>query len=285
MSTPVQPSVLASARSFLFVPGHRPERFGKALASGADAVILDLEDAVPLTSKDDARTAIAMAWTNLTGSERARLLVRINPVGTPWHAQDLALLQQLVGLGAVMLPKAESSRAIADIAQVCPGLPVLPLLESAEGFAQLDDIARAPQVLRMGLGHIDLQADIGMACGPDEAELAPARWALVTVTRRARLAPAVDGVTTATGDEHAVLRDTQRSRRFGFGAKLCIHPSQIAGVHQGFAPTETERDWAERVLAAEAEAGGGAFSVDGKMVDAPVLALARQWLARAVSPV
>ncbi|MEY3991968.1 MAG: hypothetical protein RIS04_731 [Pseudomonadota bacterium] len=285
MSTPVQPSVLASARSFLFVPGQRPERFGKALASGADAVILDLEDAVPLTSKDDARTAIAMAWTNLTGPERARLLVRINPAGTPWHAQDLALLQQLVGLGAVMLPKAESSRAIADIARVCPGLPVLPLLESAEGFAQLDDIARAPQVLRLGLGHIDLQADIGMACGPDEAELAPARWALVTVTRRARLAPAVDGVTTATSDEHAVLRDTQRSRRFGFGAKLCIHPNQVAGVHQGFAPTETERDWAERVLAAEAEAGGGAFSVDGKMVDAPVLALARQWLARAASPV
>lgn len=285
MSTPVQPSVLASARSFLFVPGQRPERFGKALASGADAVILDLEDAVPLTSKDDARTAIAMAWTNLTGTERARLLVRINPAGTPWHAQDLALLQQLVGLGAVMLPKAESSRAIADIAQVCPGLPVLPLLESAEGFAQLDDIARAPQVLRMGLGHIDLQADIGMACGPDEAELAPARWALVTVTRRARLAPAVDGVTTATNDASALLRDTQRSRRFGFGAKLCIHPNQVAGVHQGFAPTETERDWAERVLAAEAEAGGGAFSVDGKMVDAPVLALARQWLARAASPV
>lgn len=284
MSTPVQPSVLASARSFLFVPGHRPERFGKALASGADAVILDLEDAVPLTSKDDARTAIAMAWTNLTGSERARLLVRINPVGTPWHAQDLALLQQLVGLGAVMLPKAESSRAIADIAQVCPGLPVLPLLESAEGFAQLDDIARAPQVLRMGLGHIDLQADIGMACGPDEAELAPARWALVTVTRRARLAPAVDGVTTATGDEHAVLRDTQRSRRFGFGAKLCIHPSQIASVHQGFSPTDAEQDWAQRVLAAEAHAGGGAFSVDGKMVDAPVLALARQWLARVAKP-
>ena len=285
MSTPVQPSGLASARSFLFVPGQRPERFGKALASGADAVILDLEDAVPLTSKDDARTAIAMAWTNLTGPERVRLLVRINPAGTPWHAQDLALLQQLVGLGAVMLPKAESSRAIADIARVCPGLPVLPLLESAEGFAQLDDIARAPQVLRLGLGHIDLQADIGMACGPDEAELAPARWALVTVTRRARLAPAVAGVPTATNDASALLRDTQRSRRFGFGAKLCIHPNQVAGVHQGFAPTETERDWAERVLAAEAEAGGGAFSVDGKMVDAPVLALARQWLARAASPV
>lgn len=285
MSATAQSSVLTLARSFLFVPGHRPERFGKALASGADAVILDLEDAVPLNGKDEARAAIATAWATLSSAERARLLVRINPVGTPWHMQDLSLLQQLVGLGSVMLPKAESSRAIADVARACPGLPVLPLLESAEGFAQLDDIARAPQVLRLGLGHIDLQADIGMACGPDETELAPARWALVTATRRARLAPAVDGVTTATNDASALLRDTQRSRRFGFGAKLCIHPNQVAGVHQGFAPTEAERDWAERVLAAEAEAGGGAFSVDGKMVDAPVLALARQWLARAADPV
>ena len=285
MSATAQSSVLTLARSFLFVPGHRPERFGKALASGADAVILDLEDAVPLNGKDEARAAIATAWATLSSAERARLLVRINPVGTPWHMQDLSLLQQLVGLGSVMLPKAESSRAIADVARACPSLPVLPLLESAEGFAQLDDIARAPQVLRLGLGHIDLQADIGMACGPDETELAPARWALVTATRRARLAPAVDGVTTATNDASALLRDTQRSRRFGFGAKLCIHPNQVAGVHQGFAPTEAERDWAERVLAAEAEAGGGAFSVDGKMVDAPVLALARQWLARAADPV
>lgn len=278
-------TVLASARSFLFVPGHRPERFGKALASGADAVILDLEDAVPLSSKDEARAAIASAWTSLSSSQRARLLVRITPVGTPWHAHDLDLLQQLAGLGAVMLPKAESGRAVANVTQTCPDLSVLPLLESAEGFAQLDDIARAPQVLRLGLGHIDLQADIGMACGPDETELAPARWALVTATRRARLAPAVDGVTTATNDASALLRDTQRSRRFGFGAKLCIHPNQVAGVHQGFAPTEAEHDWAERVLAAEAEAGGGAFNVDGKMVDAPVLALARQWLARAADPV
>lgn len=283
MNATVPPTVLTSARSFLFVPGHRTERFGKALASGADAVILDLEDAVPLAGKDEARAAIAAAWAGLSSSERARMLVRINPMGTPWYAHDLNLLQQLLGLGAVMLPKAESSRAIADVAQACPGLPVLPLLESAEGFAQLDDIARAPQVLRLGLGHIDLQADLGMACGPDESELAPARWALVTATRRARLAPAVDGVTTATTDAQALLRDTQRSRRFGFGAKLCIHPSQVAGVHQGFAPTEDERNWAQRVLAAEAQADGGAFSVDGKMVDAPVLALARQWLSRAAS--
>ena len=206
--------------------------------------------------------------------------MRINPVGTTWHTGDVALLGQLAGLGGVMLPKAESGPSVAALAAACPGLTVLPLIESAEGFAQLDAIANAPQVVRLGLGHIDLQADLGMACGPDEAELAPARWALVVASRCAKLAAPVDGVTTATHDAAALLRDTQRSRRFGFGAKLCIHPAQVAGVHEGFAATQAELDWAQRVLAAEQVAGGGAFSVDGKMIDPPVLLLAHQLLRR-----
>lgn len=274
-------AALATARSFLFVPGHRPERFAKALASGADATILDLEDAVPLEAKSIAREAIQAAWHSFTPAQRARLLVRINPADGQWYADDLDLLSGLPGLGAVMLPKAESGLALRDLASRLPGVPIVPLLESAEGFGQLDTIAQAPQVLRLGLGHIDLQADLGMSCDPDETELAPARWALAVATRRAKLAPAVDGVTTSTTDTALVLRDTQRSRRFGFGAKLCIHPAQVPIVHQGFAPTEAERSWAQRVLDASLQTGQGAFSVDGKMVDAPVIALARQILVRA----
>ena len=101
---------------------------------------------------------------------------------------------------------------------------------------------------------------------------------MVVASRRAHLPAPVDGVTTATTDADVLARDAQRSRRFGFGAKLCIHPAQVAGVHQALAPTEVESDWARRVLAAEVAAGGGAFSVDGKMVDPPVLLLARQIL-------
>jgi citrate lyase subunit beta/citryl-CoA lyase len=270
-------STLALARSFLFVPGNRPERFAKALASGADAVIIDLEDAVPLDAKLAARDALLAAWPDFDAAQRARLLVRVNPAGAPWHEADLAAVAKLTGLGAVMLPKAETPEQIVHAAQTS-GLPVLPLIESAEGLGQMDLMARTPGVLRLVLGHIDLQADLGLSCGPDEAELAPVRLALVVASRRAGLPSPVDGVTTATTNAEVLARDALRSRRFGMGAKLCIHPAQVDGVHQALAPTEAECDWARRVLAAEVAAGGGAFSVDGKMVDPPVLLLARQIL-------
>ncbi len=270
MSVPSRPSplapTLALARSFLFVPGHRPERFAKALASGADAVIIDLEDAVPLDAKDTARSALLSAWADFDADQRARLLVRVNPVGTPWHEADLAAVASLTGLGALMLPKAENPQQLEHAFTAC-GVPVLPLIESAEGVGQMDAIARASGVLRLGLGHIDLQADLRIICGPDEAEIAPIRLAMVVASRRAHLPAPVDGVTTATTDADVLARDAQRSRRFGFWAKLCIHPAQVAGVHQALAPTEAECDWARRVLVAEVAAGGGAFSVDGKMVD------------------
>jgi citrate lyase subunit beta/citryl-CoA lyase len=277
MSESALSSPLALARSFLFVPGNRPERFAKALASGADAVIIDLEDAVPLDAKLAARDALLAAWPDFDAARRARLLVRVNPFGTPWHQADLAAVANLTGLGAVMLPKAETPQQIAHAAQTSR-LPVLPLIESAEGLGQMDLMARTPNVLRLVLGHIDLQADLGLSCGPDEAELAPVRLALVVASRRAGLPSPVDGVTTATIDAEVLAQDAQRSRRFGMGAKLCIHPAQVDGVHQALAPTEAECDWARRVLAAEVAAGGGAFSVDGKMVDPPVLLLARRIL-------
>ena len=277
MSESALSSPLALARSFLFVPGNRPERFAKALASGADAVIIDLEDAVPLDAKLAARDALLAAWPDFDAAQRARLLVRVNPFGTPWHQADLAAVANLTGLGAVMLPKAETPQQIAHAAQTS-GLPVLPLIESAEGLGQMDLMARTPNVLRLVLGHIDLQADLGLSCGPDEAELAPVRLALVVASRRAGLPSPVDGVTTATTNAEVLAQDAQRSRRFGMGAKLCIHPAQVDGVHQALAPTEAESDWSRRVLAAEVAAGGGAFSVDGKMVDPPVLLLARRIL-------
>ena len=277
MSESALSSPLALARSFLFVPGNRPERFAKALASGADAVIIDLEDAVPLDAKLAARDALLAAWPDFDAAQRARLLVRVNPFGTPWYQADLAAVANLTGLGAVMLPKAETPQQIAHAAQTS-GLPVLPLIESAEGLGQMDLMARTPGVLRLVLGHIDLQADLGLSCGPDEAELAPVRLALVVASRRAGLPSPVDGVTTATTNAEVLAQDAQRSRRFGMGAKLCIHPAQVDGVHQALAPTDAECDWARRVLAAEVAAGGGAFSVDGKMVDPPVLLLARRIL-------
>jgi citrate lyase subunit beta/citryl-CoA lyase len=270
---------LARACTFLFVPGHRPDRFEKALQSGADAVILDLEDAVPLSDKAKARDAITQAWQAWTGKQRERVLIRINALSGSEATADLAWLGTLDGLSAVMVPKAESVAELQRVAQAGPAqMQLIPLIETAQGVRALEAIAQAPQVLRLALGHLDLQADLGMACEADEAELGPVRFQLVLASRCAGLPPPIDGVSTSTQDMALVQSDAARSRRFGFFAKLCIHPAQLQPVRAAFTPTALQRDWAHRVLAAETAAGGGAFSVDGKMVDPPVLRLARQIL-------
>ena len=270
------------ARSFLFVPANRPERYAKALASGAGAVIVDLEDAVAADGKAVARSQLVEAYAGLSASDRSRVLVRINASGTRWHHDDLLLLTQLTrdGLAGVVLPKVESTTDISRVAAcVGPICALLPMLESAAGLAVLDAIAICPGVTRLVFGNLDFQADAGMACAPDEAELQPVRLALVLASRRAKLAPPVDGVTPGTGDALQVQLDAERSRRGGFGAKLCIHPTQVAPVNAALAPTEAELDWARRVLEKNRSAGGGVFSLDGRMVDAPVLRLARRTLA------
>lgn len=279
--TPAPARTLAEARSLLFVPGNRPERFQKALDSGADAVILDLEDAVPAADKAAARAAILAQWPSLDTGGRP-VLVRINAQGSAEWGQDLALLPPLAGLGGVVLPKAESAQGLAELRRLLgPSVPLLPLIESVAGFDALAEVAAAPGVLRLVLGHIDFLADSGIDCDEQETELNPLRFAIALATRRAGLPSAVDGVTVQTGDEARLHADTQRARRFGFGAKLCIHPRQPAGVHQAFAPTAPELDWARRVLAADAASGGAAVQLDGRMVDLPVVLRARRTLARA----
>ena len=271
---------LAQARSLLFVPGNRPERFLKAAQSGADAVVLDLEDAVPLAQKDAARDAIGQQWAQLLALQ-VPLVVRINAADSAAWQPDLAALARLPQLAAVMVPKAESAETLRQAHQALAGVALLPLIESAAGYDALAPIAAAPGVLRLVLGHIDFMADTGLQCSDDERELAPLRFAIAMATRRQRLAPAIDGVTVAIDDAQRLREDTQRALRFGFGAKLCIHPRQVAGVHEALAPSAAELDWARRVVAADAAAAGAAVQLDGRMVDAPVVLQARRVLARA----
>lgn len=209
--------------------------------------------------------------------------MRINAAGTPWHPADLALLAQWTGRGpaGVMLPKAESSATLAAVAQLLGAdAQLLPLVESLAGLDAADRLASAPGVVRLAFGHLDFQLDVGMHCGRDESPLVPVRTALVLASRRAGLAAPVDGVTTDTADARACSEAAQRARAGGFGAKLCIHPAQVGIVNAAFSPGEAELAWARRVL----EAAGrhtGAFQLDGRMVDEPVLADARRLLAQA----
>lgn len=261
-----------TALSYLFVPADRPERFAKALASGAHAVIVDLEDAVAPGTKNAARDALSQ-W--LRSSAAQPVHVRINAVGTPWFDEDLALCG-LPAVAAIVLPKAESAGQLETLAERV-GKPVLPLIESAAGLAAARQIALAPGVQRLVFGSIDFQADLGIE-GEDDALLA-FRSELVLASRLAQLLAPVDGVTTALDDAQAMAQDTARARRLGFGAKLCIHPRQVAAVNEGFKPSAQELDWAQRVLAAAQASGGAAVAVDGKMVDAPVLLRAQRLLA------
>lgn len=258
--------------SYLFVPGSRPERFDKAMAAGADVVIIDLEDAVSPVDKDSARASVS-AWL----SAEKPICLRINPPDTVWFAADLALCAH-PGVAAVMLPKAAQ---VADILRLreAGARSVLPLIESAQGFVNLSALAAAEGVERLAFGSIDFAVDLGIE--GDDRELDYFRSQLVLASRVAGIAPPIDGVTTAIDDTAVLASETLRGKRFGFGAKLCIHPAQLAVVHASYLPAASEVAWAERVLAAAASSQGAAVAVDGKMVDRPVILKAEQILVRA----
>ncbi len=272
MTTPRVP------RSYLFVPASRPERIGKAIAAGADAVIVDLEDAVAPDAKAAARAGLGEPWSALQAQADAAgvtLLVRINGADTTYFADDVEFCCAH-DVREVVLPKADKS-ALAALRAVLPATPCCALMETAAGFADLASVARGPAVSRLLFGSIDLMFDLDV--GDDDAPLHHFRSELVMHSRAAGLPAPVDGVCTAIGAAEALAADTARARRFGFGAKLLIHPNQVDGVHAALAPSAQELAWARRVVDQAAAAQGAAIAVDGKMVDRPVLERAQRIVA------
>lgn len=260
-------------RSYLFVPGDRPERFDKAVASGTHRVILDLEDAVAPTAKDTARAAVR-DW--LTAHPGAPALVRINAIDTAWFDADLAMLAGVAGAGLVC-PKAEPAAMAAALQALSPGGPreAVALIETVRGLLDLRATAALPGVGRLAFGSIDFSLDAGMADGIDEPGMTAVRTTIALESRYADLPPPIDGVSTEI-DGDAVRLHADRARRLGFGGKLCIHPRQVAGVDAAFAPTAEERQWAAQVIAAFEAGGGGAVSLHGRMIDRPVVERARR---------
>ncbi len=271
---------ISNSRSFLFVPGNRPERFLKAAESGADAVIIDLEDSVPLGAKSVARDLIAEQWAALMATG-AIVVVRANSPETDIGKEDLRILANLQGLHGVMIPKCESKETLQYVSRAMPQTSILPIIESAAGFVALSEIAAEANVSRLVVGHIDFLADTGMQCAEDQRELDTLRFNVAMLTRKYNLSPAIDGVTVSVDDAALIRNDTLRSVRFGFGGKLCIHPKQVAVVHETLAPSSQELDWAKRVLVAITESQGAAVQLDGKMVDLPVVLQAQRLIERA----
>jgi citrate lyase subunit beta/citryl-CoA lyase len=267
------PNIAASAcLSPLFVPGDRPDRFEKAAASGADAVIVDLEDAVAPEKKAEARAHVK-ALKRLA----VPVFVRVNAPSTEWHNEDLRALKG-VPIEGVVVPKTQNPSEAASVSSALGERGwVIALIESALGLAQARDIALARGVKRLAFGSLDFAVDLG--CAHIRESLLAARSELVLASRLAGLNGPIDGVTTSIDNMQAVEDDAAFAAALGFAGKLCIHPKQVAAVKKGFAPTEDEVSWAKKIAAASAE--GGAVKVAGTMVDAPVRMRAEQILRRA----
>jgi citrate lyase subunit beta / citryl-CoA lyase len=264
-------------RTYLFVPGDRPERYAKAMASGADAVVVDLEDAVAPAAKDAARAA-AMQWL-AAEPQHARIVVRINDETSPWFEADVAMLVA-ARAAAVLLPKAGDLGTLARLHAACPWAALLPLVESARGMLAAQALAAAPAVQRLVFGTLDYALDLDLGSDPAALDAGASHLALVSCA--AGIGGPVAGVTTALDDPTVLLADLARARLHGFTAKLCIHPGQVAPLHAALAPTAEELAWAQRVLQAADASGGAAVQLDGRMVDKPVIERARRIVARAV---
>jgi citrate lyase subunit beta / citryl-CoA lyase len=255
----------------LFVPANRPERLQKAAASGADAIIIDLEDAVPAEAKNQARAELRTDFTKLP------ILVRINGSGTAWHSEDLAAVSQLP-FAAIIVPKAELNSGLEAVLWGSASAPrVVALIETALGLSEARQIAALPGVARIAFGSIDYCADMG--CAHTRDALLAARLELVLASRLAGKPQPIDGVTTELNNSEVVIDDSRYARDLGFGGKLCIHPRQVDSVLKGFLPSENEIVWARKILSS----GDGAVAVDGAMVDEPVRLRARSILDRSKS--
>ncbi|MEU8250585.1 CoA ester lyase [Nonomuraea sp. NPDC048916] len=275
----------ALPRSYLFVPGDAPGKLAKALGRGADALIVDLEDAVPPEGKEEARSAV-VAWLR-SGLETggAQLWVRVN--SGHLRVADVRELAGIPALTGLVLAKAEDAAEVATVAELLSAAGdddtlLMPLLETAGSILDAREIARAPRVHRLQIGEVDLTADAGLLPGPDEAELAWPRGMVVLASAAAGIDPPVGPVSRLTGDPEALTLSTERVRRQGFVGRACIHPAQLPIVHQVFTPSDEEIAEAREVLAAfeRATAAGSGVVLDsqGLMLDAAVIRLARRTL-------
>lgn len=264
----------ADARAILFLPAPRLDRLDKALGSGADRVVVDLEDAVPQAGKGAARAAVVAMLA--TGAD-PRVGVRVNGLATRAGLLDLVALADGPPPGFVLLPKVESAAEAALTARHLPGVPLIATIESAAGLLRAAEIAAVPGVVALGFGGADLSADLG-------ADLAwePMLAHRATVVRAAAAAAvaAFDVPHLDIADDDGLADTTRRARSMGFTGRFAIHPRQVPGIAAAFAPTPAEAARARAVIAAFDAADGGVCELDGKMIDRPVVEAARRLLAR-----
>ena len=276
-------------RSFLFVPATDQRKVDKALTLKADAIILDLEDAVAISEKIRARSRVAEILHQVPTD---RIFVRVNGVSTPWVVGDLSAIVGRCPRG-VILPKAESPEEVRRIDWLigqlenehglpAAGIELVPLVETARGITGACGIAEScSRVKRLAFGAVDYTLDMGISLTGKGTEIAYARAHLAVASRAAGIEGPIDTVYVNIKDEDGLRNDSRSGRELGFSGKLVIHPSQIEPVNEIFTPTASEIQYAAKVVKAFSEAeseGIAAVQVDGKFIDYPVAAWARRTL-------
>lgn len=259
--------------TWLYVPGDRPEVVSKALCSGADVVIVDLEDAVAPERKEYARTATAELLTEPAAPGAVPVHVRVH------GEDDVRALAGLPGLSGLRLPKITHAASVHHVAALAPGVPLYPLLESALAVEHAYSIASAHHEVRgIALGEADLRADLGVR---DDTGLDWSRSRIVVAARAAGLAPPVQSVFPDVRDLDGLWSSCGRGRSLGLWGRAAIHPRQLAVIERAFRPTAQEIEAAEEIMAAASLDPGAQALPDGRFVDAAVVASARRTLSLA----
>ena len=273
---------MVGLRSLLFVPGTRADRFPRAFASGADAVVLDLEDAVEPGHKSEARDLVGQFITSPAADTKSAVFVRVNAPASPWIDDDVDWLRGFEGfVDAIVLPKVELSAAIEGVAGAIPDRRVVPLIETARGILSATEIlsadAEMPAVL---FGAEDLTAELGIPRTLGGSELLFARSQIVLVAAAIEADP-IDAVWVDLANPEALREDAARAKALGFRGKMAIHPDQVPIINEVFSPTADDIAAAQRLVDADdraREAGEGVFRFEDRMVDAPVIKRARRVL-------
>jgi citrate lyase subunit beta/citryl-CoA lyase len=299
------PAVLPPLRSHLYAPGNNEKLLGRVLEAGADAVVLDLEDAVPPAEKERARALVADVVAARAAEPAPAVFVRVNHPSTGLTAAEVAAVVR-PGLAGIRVPKTESAGEVRQLAawitaaERAAGLSagsvvLIPIIESAKGAWRAEEIAAAdPRVLALAFGAADFARDLELRPGVEGTETLHARSRLVLASRVAGVRPPIDSVLTRLDDEDALRAEATQARALGYFGKSAIHPRQLPAIHEAFTPTEAEVAHARAIVAAEEQAeragsgattvdpaGGAAEGVGREFVDVAVVRRAQQTLALA----
>ncbi|WP_440454078.1 HpcH/HpaI aldolase/citrate lyase family protein [Psychrobacter sp. ASPA161_9] len=269
---------VANTKTWLFVPATRIDRVSKAFGSGADAVIVDLEDAVAQEDKAQARKALQGYYDS---ADYQPVWVRINQAGSTDFAEDIKACEKMPNLAGVILPKAEQATDIEYIHHLT-GLSIIALIENAIGLHQVDAMAKASGLIAFSYGFLDLCNDLGVQVGTPAADIIAnqIRYQLILTSKINQLLPPIDTVYPDFNDTEGLSARVQLWSQMGMSGMLCIHPKQVAIVQNALQPTDVEIEFARRVVEEYEHSGQAVFKVDGEMVDAPVIQRCVQLLAK-----